>query len=178
MPGQAGVSVLMGRSVTFGAPFRHVTSMAVGDPITVTTGQGIFHYTVTDVRGNGDPLPPVLVATASRLTLVTSRGSGWRNGWAPGSSVFVDATMQGAVQPTPSGRPTTIAPAATEMHGDSGGLVVLVLLMQGLLILTGAVVWSRQRWGFWQAWLGGAPAILAVVWLISGDALRLLPNLV
>jgi sortase A len=177
MPGQAGVSVVMGRSVTFGAPFRHIATMHAGDPITVTTGQGTFRYTVTDVRGNGDPLPPLLSGGASRLTLVTSRGAGWRSGWAPGSPVFVDATMHGATQPAPAGRPTTIAPAATEMHGDTGGLVVLVLLLQGLLILSGAVVWARLRWGLWQAWLGGAPAVVAMLWLISGEAMRLLPNL-
>jgi sortase A len=178
MPGQAGVSVVMGRSVTFGAPFRHIASMHVGDPITVTTGQGVFNYTVTDVRGNGDPLPPALGATESRLTLVSSRGSGWRDGWAPSSPVFVDATMHGRVQPAPPDRPTAIAPDATLMHGDTSDLFALVLWLQALLILCVAVVWARTRWGAWQAWLAGAPAILAVVWIVSGEALRLLPNLV
>jgi sortase A len=178
LPGQAGVSVVMGRSVTFGAPFRHVASLHVGDPITVTTGQGVFTYTVTDVRGNGDPLPPTLAATASRLTLVTSRGSGWRSGWAPGSPVFVDATMKGHVQPAPSGRPTTIATSATEMHSDTGGLVPLVLWLQVLLLVAAGVVWANARWGRWQAWLAGAPLVLVVLWLISSETLRLLPNLV
>jgi sortase A len=178
LPGQVGVSVVMGRSVTFGAPFRHVPSLQVGDPITVTTGQGVFHYTVTDVRGNGDPLPPTLGPSASRLTLVTSRGSGWRDGWAPSHPVFVDATMHGKVQAAPSGRPSVIAPDATVMHSDSGGLFALVLWLQALLIVSCAFVWARMKWGYWQAWLAGVPAILAVVWLTSSDLLRLLPNLV
>jgi sortase A len=177
-PGQAGVSVLMGRSVTFGAPFRQVASLHAGDLITVTTGQGVFRYTVTDSRGNGDPLPPTLAATASRLTLVTSRGSGWRSGWAPSSPVFVDATMTGHVQPAPAGRPATVSAASTEMHADTGGLVALVLWLQALLLVAAAIVWARIRWGRWQTWVAGAPAMLAVVWLISGEALRLLPNLV
>jgi sortase A len=178
LPGQAGVSVIMGRSVTFGAPFRQVPSLRVGDPITVTTGQGTFHYTVTDVRGNGDPLPPTLGATASRLTLVTSRGSGWLGRWAPSSPVFVDATMTGQVQPAPSGRPTSIIPAATEMHADTGGLVDLVLWLQALVVVGAAVVWARTRWGGWQVWLAGTPVVLAVIWAISSETLRLLPNLV
>jgi sortase A len=177
-PGQAGVSVLMGRSVTFGAPFRHVASLRAGDTITVTTGQGVFRYVVTDSRGNGDPLPPTLSATASRLTLVTSRGTGWRSGWAPSSPVFVDATMTGHVQPAPSGRPVTISAASTEMHSDTGGLVALVLWLQALLLIAAGIVWARIRWGRWQTWIAGAPALLAVVWLISSEALRLLPNLV
>jgi sortase A len=178
LPGQAGASVIMGRSVTFGGPFRHVASMHVGDPITVTTGQGVFRYTVTDIRGDGDPLPTTLSPTASRLTLVTSRGSGWRSGWAPSSPVFVDATLHGHVQPAPSGRPTAIAPAATEMHSDTGGLVSLVLWLQVLLLVAVAVVWARARWGSWQAWAAGAPLILAVVWILSSETLRLLPNLI
>jgi sortase A len=177
-PGQAGVSVLQGRSVTFGAPFRNVPSLRVGDLITVTTGQGVFHYQVTDVRGNGDPLPPTLTATGSRLTLVTSRGEGWRSGWAPNSPVFVDATLSGHVQPAPSGRPTVISPAATVMHADTGGLVALVLWLQALLLVAAGVVWARIRWGRWQTWLAGAPALLAVMWVASSEALRLLPNLV
>jgi sortase A len=178
MPGQAGISVLMGRSVTFGAPFRHVATMHAGDQITVTTGQGLFHYIVTDVRGNGDPLPPALSATAGRLTFVTSRGTGWRDGWAPNTSVFVDATLQGKAQPALPGRPTTIAANAVEMHGDTSGLIILVLWLQALLLVAGGVTWARMRWGLWQAWLAGAPAILAVVWEISSQTLRLLPNLV
>jgi sortase A len=178
LPGQAGVSVIMGRSVTFGAPFRHVASMHVGAPITVTTGQGVFHYTVTDVRGNGDPLPPTLSPTASRLTLVTSSGAGWRDGWAPSQQVFVDATMSGHVQPAPSGRPVTISPAATEMHADTGGLVALVLLLQALLVAGVCAVWARARWGRWQAWLAITPIVLAILWAASSEALRLLPNLV
>jgi sortase A len=177
-PGQAGVCVLMGRSVTFGATFRHVPSLRAGDVITVTTGQGVFRYTVTDSRGNGDPLPPTLSATASRLTLVTSRGAGWRGGWAPNSPVFVDATMTGHVQPAPSGRPTSISAASTEMHADTGGLVALVLWLQALLLVAAAICWARIRWGRWQTWVAGGPALLAVVWLISSEALRLLPNLV
>jgi sortase A len=178
LPGQPGVSVIMGRSVTFGAPFRHVASMQVGATIVVTTGQGVFRYTVTDVRGNGDPLPPTLSPTASRLTLVTSGGSGWRDGWAPNHQVFVDATMSGHVQPAPSGRPATIALAATEMHADAGGLVALVLLLQGLLIVGVCAVWARARWGRWQAWLAITPVVLAILWVASSEALRLLPNLV
>jgi sortase A len=92
--------------------------------------------------------------------------------------VFVDATMSGHVQPAPSGRPATISPAAMVMHGDSGGLVALVLWLQALLVVAAAVVWARIRWGRWQTWAAGAPAVLAVVWVASSEALRLLPNLV
>ena len=58
LPGQAGTSVILGRSVTFGAPFGRITQMTVGDVVTVTTGEGVFRYRVEDVRRPGSPLPP------------------------------------------------------------------------------------------------------------------------
>ena len=102
LPGQQGVSVILGRSVTFGAPFRSIATMHPGDTITVTTGQGVFTYHVDRVRYPGDPLPPPVGPNTSRLTLVTEIASGWRSGWAPATTVYVDATMQGGqIQPAP-----------------------------------------------------------------------------
>ncbi|MBV9291412.1 MAG: class E sortase, partial [Frankiales bacterium] len=72
LPGQAGASVLFGRSTTFGAPFRRVPDLTAGATIVVTTGQGHFLYTVTGTRHPGDPLPAPLAAGRSALTLVTS----------------------------------------------------------------------------------------------------------
>ena len=50
LPGQPGLSVVYGKAVTYGAPFARVPSMHAGDVITATTSQGVFHYTVSDVR--------------------------------------------------------------------------------------------------------------------------------
>src|SRR5262249_13850807 len=113
LPGQPGVSVLIGRSVTFGAPFAHIADLQKGQTITLVTGQGTFHYDVLDVRGPGDPLPRPPAQGASRVVLVTTEGSGWRTGWAPQNAVFVDAQLQGEPQPAPAGRPASV-PAAEE----------------------------------------------------------------
>lgn len=179
MPGQAGVSVLLGRSVTFGAPFRNVAAMHPGDIITVTTGQGEFGYRVDDIRHVGDKLPTPLAAGQSRLVLITSVGSGWRAGWAPQQTVYVDASLQkGAVQPAPAGRTAAVAPGSQPMKGDSSGLVVLVLWLSALLLLVIGVMWARGRWGSWQVWLSAVPLVLACLWGATQAAVWLLPNLV
>jgi sortase A len=179
LPGQAGVSVLMGRSVMFGAPFRHIGSMRAGDKIEVTTGQGQFTYRVDDVRHKGDPLPPPLAQGKSRLTLVSSVAAGWRGGWAPQQTVYVDASLAGGtVQPAPPGRPSLVPAAADPMQGDNSSLVSLVLWLQGLLIVAVLVVVGRQRWGRWQTWLLGMPLALACLWGATQAAVVLLPNLV
>jgi sortase A len=177
LPGQIGQSVLLGKSVTFGAPFGDITKLAKGDPLTVTTGQGVASYTVTDVRRTGDPLPPALSGTEGRLTLVALAGNGWRNALAPSQMVFVDASLQGAGKPVPPGRPAVTPAGQRLMDGDSGALGQLVLWMELLLAVGVAVVWMRSQWGGWQVWLVGTPVTLAVVWIVTETSARLLPNL-
>ncbi len=177
LPGQPGVSVLMGRSVTFGGPFAHIASLRVGDILTATTGQGIFKYVVSDVRRNGDPLPPPLAAGTSRLLLISSEGSGWQGGWAPSNLVFVDAALQGAPQPAPPGRLAAVPASDLAMAGDTGTLVSLFLWLQALLLASVAIVWTRARWGAWQTWVIGVPVIAALVWACLQSAIELLPNL-
>ncbi len=177
LPGQIGQSVLVGKSVTFGAPFGNITKLAKGDPLTVTTGQGVASYTVTGVRRNGDPLPPTLSGTQGRLTLVALAGNGWRSALAPSQTVFVDASLQGAGKPVPPGRPATTPAGQRLMDGDSGALGQLVLWMELLLVVGVAVVWMRSQWGGWQVWLVSTPVLLAVTWIVTETSARLIPNL-
>ncbi|HTW18938.1 MAG TPA: class E sortase [Mycobacteriales bacterium] len=176
-PGQAGVSVIYGKSVTYGAPFARVTSLRSGDQITATTGQGTFRYTVNDVRRPGDPIPQPLATGAGRLTLVAAVGSGWRRGWAPSQIVYVDASLVGRGKASPSGGPTVQPANQMSMARDDSALTPLVLWLELLVAGSVAFVWARRRWGSWQVWLVGTPALLAVVWVVTETAARLLPNL-
>jgi sortase A len=179
LPGQPGVSVVFGRSVTFGAPFKDITAMQPGDQITVTTGQGTFTYTVDRVRRPGDPLPPPLTQGGSRLTLVTAQGAGWRSGWAPSGTVFVDATLHGGqTQPIPPGRPSAVPQSQEPMQGDTSSLVVLVLWLQLIIVVGAFAGWGRTHWGTWQTWLIAAPVMLAALWGATQSAFVLLPNLI
>jgi len=176
LPGQPGVSVLFGRATLFGGPFGSVTKLHVTDAITVTTAQGTFTYVVRDIRRSGDEIP-ALAPSGSRLTLVTTEGSGWRSGWAPDHTVFVDADLKGTSVAAPSGRLAGVPLPEQALQGDPGALFALVLWLQALLLAAVAIVWGRARWGTWQTWLVGVPLVLAVLWGATYTAVQLLPNL-
>jgi len=38
------------------------------------------------------------------------------------------------------------------------------------------VWWLWSRWGILRAWVVGAPVLLALLWGLSNEAMRLLPN--
>jgi LPXTG-site transpeptidase (sortase) family protein len=176
LPGQAGIATIMGHHTTYGAPFRHLTSLHPGDPISVTTDQGIAHYVVQDVRAPGDPLPAALAAGASRLTLITSQSSGWRGAWAPTHAVYVDATLHG--KPFAAATNDSVATSAdAPMHGDSNSLVPLVLWLQGLAVVAIGIVFARARWGSRQTWVVGGSVLVALLWGATGAFMNLLPNL-
>lgn len=177
LPGQVGQSVLVGKSVTAGAPFRHVPQLAAGDDITVTTGQGTFHFSVIDRRGSQDR-PPEIPSGGSVLTLVTSTGSGWLGALAPGHLVYVDAKLDGKAVIPPPGRPVSVPTAELPGNDDPSVWPFIVLWLQALLVTGVGVVWSWARWGRRQTWLVGAPLVLAVAWGVADTAMRLLPNVV
>jgi len=178
LPGQQGISVIDGRSVTYGAPFRSLEQLAVGDEIHVTTSQGEFTFRVERLRGPGDPAP-IPSEDSANLTLVTSASSGWRGGWAPDHAIFVDASLTGAdPQPTPPGRPTTIEASEQPMAGDASARILGIFWFQQLVIVVVAFVWARRRWGPWQTWIVGVPLLIAVLWAAASTFSRLLPNLI
>ena len=52
LPGQAGNAAIAGHRTTYGHPFYNLDSVKVGDPIVLTTLQGIFVYdTDEELRG-------------------------------------------------------------------------------------------------------------------------------
>lgn len=175
LPGQAGTSVLLGRSLSFGAPFGRVPSLRVGDAVTVTTVQGRFTYRVSGVRRSGDPVPPAPTAGAGRLVLVTAAGPGRLT---PSDTVYVDAALDGTAQPA---GPTAAADPQGAPLASDHGLTTLALLALALQLLVAALAWSawaRVRWSAVAAWVTGVPVVVAALWVTSSVATRLLPNLV
>lgn len=176
MPGQAGVSVVMGRGSTYGAPFRRLATLSAGDRITVQNATGKVSYTVQDVRRAGDPIPPAPSgATAGRLTLVTAQGSGFIGAVRPGSAVYVDATTQ---QATPAGVVAAAVPSSEQVMGrDSGALPLLVLLLAVLAGLVLAVSVARRHVRAVLVWTCATPVAIALAWAVTDQVMRLLPNL-
>ena len=177
LPGQRGVAVLYGRGSLFGGPFARINAAAVGDVISVTTGQGVFTYKVEGIRRAGDRFPQPVTGDAGRLTLATADGSGRLGALTPTGTVYLDAKLVGAGQPAPGGRTPGVPRAEQAMQGDGSALLPLAIAIPLLLGSLIFVVWSRQRWGGWQTWLIGMPLVLATLWAVSQAAVQLLPNL-
>lgn len=174
LPGAVGVSVLLGRATTYGQPFRRIPELIAGDRITAVSGLGTTTYIVSGIRHAGDRLTPPPGGTG-RLTLVTAQGSGWRSGWAPSTTVYVDAIARKPV----IGGPVGVASAAMgPMAADSSTLISLVFWLQALLALGFVVSRFSVRWGYNRTWLVGGLLLVAVMWGATSAAWPLLPNLI
>jgi sortase A len=176
LPGQRGNSVVMGKSTTAGAPFRDLGDLRRGDTIDVVTGEGNFRYTVVDIRKGGTK-PPRL-KSRSVLTLVTGN-SAWSlgSGSSSASLVYVDATRSATPAGTPAGQPRAV-PSSEDPGSNEPDAFPLVLLWVAVLLAASATCWWLwARWGLVRTWLIGAPVLFAVLWMLSSQVMRLLPNI-
>lgn len=175
LPGQIGTSIVFGRRAAFGGPFDRIAELSKGDSITVTTGQGEFHFTVLGVRHEGDPVPPALRRGSARLTLVTAAG----RAFMPDGVLRVDADIDGepVVGPSRLVSASTLPAQERTMATDTRTLWVLAFWLQALIVLSIGLVWAWHRWGRAQAWVVFLPPLLLVGLAASGEAARLLPNL-
>ena len=175
LPGQVGDSLVIGRSSTSGAPFWGLDRLRKGDLLTVTTGQGSFHFRIEDQRVAGGPLPTI-PPSGSILTLVTSTGSGLLGSITNGQLLYVDAALQGTAVVTPKGQPRTVATAEIQGKSDLAALPWVLAWLAGLVLALAASVLLISRWGWRRSWLLVAPLVLAVLWGLSTELLALVPN--
>lgn len=175
LPGQIGASVILGRRAAFGGPFGRIDELDAGELIRVTTGQGTFDYEVIGVREEGDPVPPALESGGGRLLLATAAGSPY----LPSGVLRVDADLDtGAVGGAAPLLATNELPPAEQLMGaDARTLWALAFWLQLLIVLTLAAVWAWHRWGRARAWVIFLPPLLLVGIAASGEAARLMPNL-
>lgn len=175
LPGQAGTSMVLGRRAGFGGPFARLGSLDEGDAIKVTTGQGIYEFTVRGVRREGDPAPPAVQPGKGRLLLVTASG----RPFMPTGVLRVDAELKGPGQVGPRRVLTSAALPASEqiMGADTSTLWALALWLQALVLATLAAVWAWHRWGRAKAWVIFLPVLLLIGMSVAGEAARVLPNL-
>lgn len=175
-PGQAGVSVLMGRATAYGGPFGQLSRLNPGDAFTVTTGQGISTFRVLGVRRGGDPYPPPLAAGGGRLTLTTADGSPL----LPAGVLRVDADLTSPALPTPA-MPLTrrdLSTAELALGTDQFAWMPLVLLGQALVGAAVLLAVTRLHWGRWQIWTVSVPVLVFLTVATADQIARLLPNLI
>ena len=174
LPGQAGVSVIMGRQASYGGPFRRLRELKRGAEIAVTTGQGSSLYEVTGARLAGDT-SPVLETGSGQLTLIT----GYGRPFLASDALRIDAKLKSPVLPSPSRAygVGSLPKSEAAMAGDPGVLLPLLLWSQLLLVLAGVLAWVRSIWGRWQSWIVCVPIMAAVGLQVSHLVAQLLPNL-
>ncbi|MET0523243.1 MAG: sortase [Nocardioides sp.] len=168
LPGQTGVSVLVGRRATFGAPFADLDQLRTGDRIVVTTGQGEFTYVVDLVRTSDAPATEIEQVPA-RLTLITSDPA-----VAPSRTLTVSAQLDGEALPASTGVPASAADVPGE--GSSGRGIALLLWSQLLLLVTVVATWAALKYNVRAVWIGAAPVLLAILWNVFENLAVLLPN--
>jgi LPXTG-site transpeptidase (sortase) family protein len=175
LPGQVGVSVVMGRRAAYGGPFSRIGSLNPGDVITIVTGQTVASYQVIDLRRAGSPNPPPVATGGGRLILVTADGSPF----VPTGTLYVDADLTSKAQPAAAAVVTSANLPADEnaLATDSEAWLPIVFIGQLLVLLTMGLSWLRYEWGRWQAWMVGVPVLGYVMLMLADEVTRLLPNL-
>jgi sortase A len=175
LPGQAGVSEIMGRAAAYGGPFGRLSNLQADDLITVLTGQGESRFRVLDIRREGDPLPAPLLAGRGRLLLATASGAPF----VPSGVLRVDADLISPTLATPVSvlSAANLAPSEHAMGTDPSAWIPLVLWGQALVIAAVLLSWARSRWGRWQTWIVAVPVLMFLGLAVADQAARLLPNL-
>lgn len=175
MPGQVGISVVMGRRAAYGGPFAKLSTLNPGDTFTVITGQTTAQFKVLDLRRGGDPSPPPPATGQSRLILLTADGTPF----APTGILYVDADLTSKPQPAPpmTLSPADLSPSENAMGTESQAWLPIVFWGQLMLLITLGLSWAWTAWGKWQAWAIAIPALAYLVFTVSDQVTRLLPNL-
>ncbi|WP_229663252.1 sortase [Microbacterium album] len=175
LPGQEGVSVLMGRAAAYGGPFGGIQQLSPGEKLTVTTGEGEHVYEVIGVRYAGDPAPPAVQPGEGRLVLTTARGAPY----FPQGIARVDARLITEAQPAGPRQTTALSlpPEHQELAGDARHLWQTLFTVQLLVASLVAAAWSLSRFGRRRTVIVFTPVLLLVALLVADQVTLLLPNL-
>jgi sortase A len=185
LPGQAGNAAVAGHRTTYGHPFYNLDGVGVGDPIILTTFQGVFVYDAmkTEVVSPNDN-SALKDGPGATLTLTTCNPR-----FSASSRLVVIAVLMhsklfsGVAKTQPkTGTTTTVpkpqAPKSGALAGTSDGQVLtavlwgIVVLGFGTLILFLAHWFRRRRWLIWGV---GALGTLVLLWFFFSAITPLLP---
>jgi sortase A len=170
LPGQPGNAVIAGRRTMYRGPFRRIGSLQPGNRIRVTTGQGVAHYVVTDVReltpGDGSFVQD---QGDDRLTLFTSASP-----WSADGRLVVTAQLDGEpFAPTELQRRLDAdGLGLTGERGAATNLLVWLEMLAGAALLT---AYFASRWSRARTWLVCAPVLALLCWMFFDSAARVLP---
>ena len=169
IPGEFGNAVIVGRHRTYGAPFEDLDQLQAGEAIVVTTGQGVFRYTVDAVEPVVGPQSVVQPALESRITLITSTGV------VGGSRLAVTGSLEGDPIGVASRPAVALDDASLGVGVDAVAYPLIALWIAILIGVVFAVRRTYRRWSGLAAYLVTAPIVLVVLWGTFETLARLLP---
>lgn len=171
LPGQPGVSVVLGRRATFGGVFGALPQLRNGDAIEVTTGQGTLTYTVSSTTTYPADDAAAFVADGDALLLVTSDP-----GLVASGRLVVTAEPDGELfergARVPQSPPT---PAELGLGGDWSAAVGLLIWLEIAAVAIVVALLLLRRWYRWPTWVLVVPLLAAVTWLVFQQFALLLP---
>jgi LPXTG-site transpeptidase (sortase) family protein len=154
LPGQPGVSAILGRSQTYGAEFKNLDQLIVGDEVVVTTGQGVHTYEVIDITVRSARDAAAFQGEGHMLILATVVDSSNR--------LVVRATLTSPV--FPAGQATDHQTSLDELGlaGDSSSWSSLALWMLIAALLAAGFPIIVNQVGRRVGWLVVAPIAMWV----------------
>jgi sortase A len=178
LPGQSGNASIAGHRTTYGHPFYNLDSVKVGDPIVLTTLQGIFVYDATrSFVVSPSDTTVVDNVFADQLTLTTCNPR-----FSATTRLVVQAKLAHSQLFPNSGLPVQkhvkADPKSESLAGNSG-VSLTDALFWGILtaiVVTGiffaAYRFRRQRWFIYGV---GTVGTLVLLWFFFGAVSPLLP---
>ena len=180
LPGQVGNVAIAGHRTTYGHPFYNLDSVKVGDPIVLTTLQGIFVYDATKsfvVSPSDSQVVDNVIANQLTLTTCNPRFSASTRlvvqAMLAHSQLFPNSGL-----PVPAAHKVHADPKSQSLAGDSGVSLADALFWGFVtaLVITGIffAAWRfrRQRWLIYGV---GAVGTLVLLWFFFGAVTPLLP---
>jgi sortase A len=176
LPGQAGNASIAGHRTTYGHPFYNLDVVKKGDPIVVTTLQGIFVYDTFSNQVVSPNDASVIANTAANwLTLTTCNPR-----FSASTRLIVHARLAHSQLFPNSGLPAAKhrATQSNDLAGDTSVEVAqtvwwgFLLLVVGIGIGFAAWRFRRQRWLIYGV---GAVGMLVLLWFFFGAISPLLP---
>jgi sortase A len=177
LPGQRGNAAVAGHRTTYGHPFYNLDAVKVGDPIVLTTLQGIFVYDTTKSSVVSPSDASVLRnQVANLITLTTCNPR-----FSASTRLVVQAKLahtQLYANTLPIENKLHADPVSNHLAGDNSvqwtdtllwGFLILALVAAALYLA------HRFRPQRWPIWIGSVLGGLVLLWFFFGAVSPLLP---
>ncbi len=181
LPGQEGNAAVAGHRTTYGHPFYNLNEVNPGDPIVVTTLQGIFVYDATKSQVvSPDDNTLLQNGPGATITLTTCNPRFSASSRLVVTAVLVHSKLfAGVAKAKPKAKPAKVEkPQSGALAGNSNGQLLVAVLWGLAFLLVMAIVLmlaNRFRHRRWSIYLVGTLGLLVVLYVFFVAVSPLLP---